>query len=42
MNLTNDEQELLSIVRQHPEIISRVLTLILDARSKHVQDQREA
>ena len=42
MNLSNDEQELLSIVRQHPEIIARALTLILDARSKRVQDQKEA
>lgn len=42
MNLSNDERELLSLVRQKPEIISHVLTLILDARSKRVQNQKEA
>lgn len=42
MNLSNDERELISLVRQKPEIISHVLTLILDARSKRVQNQKEA
>ena len=42
MSLSKDEQELLNVIRQHPEIVSHVLKLILDAVSKLAQHHHQA